>query len=157
MGRTVPPIPPEIHQESAARSGTSAARADGHNQTGGGERENKAACGIALFGSQMLAMAHPRCPRISHKTRPTRRIALMFCAALMCAYIGVGYAKSKEEYAADFKTQLIQKIMPYWYDTAIDRQNGGYLLSDDAAKKAPPTTEKQLVTQTRMIWGFSHV
>jgi len=54
------------------------------------------------------------------------------------------------------KTQLAQKILPYWYDTGIDREHGGYLLSDDAAKKASPATEKQLVTQTRMIWGFSH-
>jgi len=65
-------------------------------------------------------------------------------------------AKDFKDYAADFQTQLRQKIMPYWYDTAIDRQNGGYLLSDDAAKKAPPATEKQLVTQSRMVWGFSH-
>jgi len=58
--------------------------------------------------------------------------------------------------AREFKAQLREKIMPYWYDTAIDKANGGYLLSDDAAKKAPPAREKQLVTQSRMIWGFSH-
>ena len=46
--------------------------------------------------------------------------------------------------------------MPYWYDTALDKQHGGYLLSDDAAKQAPPATEKQLVTQSRMVWGFAH-
>jgi mannobiose 2-epimerase len=66
-------------------------------------------------------------------------------------------AKELSEYAQDFKTQLSQRILPYWYDTAIDRQNGGYILSDDAAKKAPAATEKQLVTQARMVWGFSHV
>ncbi|MGH7972045.1 MAG: AGE family epimerase/isomerase, partial [Limisphaerales bacterium] len=65
-------------------------------------------------------------------------------------------AKDRSEYAREFKAQLIEKILPYWYDTAIDKQNGGYVLSDDAAKKAPPATEKQLVTQSRMIWGFSH-
>jgi len=65
-------------------------------------------------------------------------------------------AKTRAEYGRELKTQLIQKILPYWYDTAVDRQNGGYILSDDAARKAPPATEKQLVTQTRMIWGFSH-
>jgi cellobiose epimerase len=65
-------------------------------------------------------------------------------------------AKSKAEYAAELKTQLATKVLPYWYDTAVDHQNGGYVLADDAAKKAAPATEKQLVTQSRMIWGFSH-
>ncbi len=65
-------------------------------------------------------------------------------------------AKDRAEYAAEFKGQLVQKIMPYWLDTGVDQKYGGYVLSDDALKKAPPATEKQLVTQTRMIWGFSH-
>jgi mannobiose 2-epimerase len=46
--------------------------------------------------------------------------------------------------------------MPYWYDTAVDRRYGGYILADDAARPAPPAAEKQLVTQARMVWGFSH-
>src|SRR5580765_7344719 len=79
----------------------------------------------------------------------------LLCCALLCQ-AGVTNAKEPAEYAAEFKAQLVEKIMPYWYDTAIDQKNGGYLLSDDAAKKAPPATEKQLVTQSRMIWGFSH-
>lgn len=58
--------------------------------------------------------------------------------------------------AREIKTQLAQKILPYWYDTAIDRKHGGYILSDDASRPAPAATEKQLVTQARMIWGFSH-
>ena len=66
------------------------------------------------------------------------------------------HAKERAQYASELKDQLIHTIRPYWYDTAIDRTNGGYLLSDDAARKAPPATEKQLVTQSRMIWGFSH-
>jgi mannobiose 2-epimerase len=70
--------------------------------------------------------------------------------------LGADGAKSRADYAVELKTQLIRKILPYWYDTAIDREHGGYVLSDDAARKAPPATEKQLVTQTRMIWGFSH-
>lgn len=65
-------------------------------------------------------------------------------------------AKERSEYARELNAQLVQKILPYWYDTAIDQKYGGYLLSDDAAKASPPATEKQLVTQSRMIWGFSH-
>jgi cellobiose epimerase len=63
---------------------------------------------------------------------------------------------NRAEQAREYKAQLITKIMPYWHDTAVDRENGGYLLSDNASRNAPPATEKQLVTQTRMIWGFSH-
>jgi mannobiose 2-epimerase len=65
-------------------------------------------------------------------------------------------AKDRSEYAREVRTQLIEKTLPYWYDSAIDRKNGGYVLSDDAAKPASPATEKQLVTQARMVWGFSH-
>jgi mannose/cellobiose epimerase-like protein (N-acyl-D-glucosamine 2-epimerase family) len=85
-------------------------------------------------------------------------LPLIWCAVLglLCTAPVICRAKSPADYARDLKTQLAQKILPYWYDTAIDRQNGGYILSDDAAKKAPPAVEKQLVTQTRMIWGFSH-
>jgi mannobiose 2-epimerase len=46
--------------------------------------------------------------------------------------------------------------MPYWYDTAQDRTNGGYILSDSIRKKRP-ATEKQIVTQSRLLWTFSHV
>jgi cellobiose epimerase len=65
-------------------------------------------------------------------------------------------AADRAQSAREFKHQLETKIMPYWYDTAVDQQHEGYLLSDDAAKKAPPATEKQLVTQSRMVWGFAH-
>ena len=37
--------------------------------------------------------------------------------------------------------------MPFWFDGAQDRRYGGYALEDGS---------KQLVAQTRMIWGFSH-
>lgn len=58
--------------------------------------------------------------------------------------------------ASKFKTQLETQILPYWYDTTLDKTNGGYLLSDNADKTAPPATVKQLVSQARMVWGFSH-
>jgi mannobiose 2-epimerase len=70
--------------------------------------------------------------------------------------VGAAELKTKADYATEFRRQLSQKILPYWYETGIDRENGGYILSDDASKKAPAASEKQLVTQTRMIWGFSH-
>lgn len=82
----------------------------------------------------------------------------ILCLAAVGFVLGVPQlvqAKDRAEYAREFKTQLAQKILPYWYDTAIDKVHGGYVLSDDAAKPAPPATEKQLVSQSRMVWGFS--
>ena len=51
------------------------------------------------------------------------------------------------ETASQFRQQLRSDVMPYWYEQAQDRQHGGYLLEEGS---------KQLVGQTRMIWGFSH-
>jgi mannobiose 2-epimerase len=70
--------------------------------------------------------------------------------------IRVGAADFAAE-ARVFKPELTDKVLPYWYDTAIDRERGGYVLADDAAGPARPATEKQIVTQARMVWGFAHV
>src|SRR3990170_1343001 len=59
-------------------------------------------------------------------------------------------------YSADMHEDLAKKIMPYWHDTTLDRTNGGYILSDHPQKKRP-AKEKQIVTQSRLIWTFSHV
>ena len=86
-----------------------------------------------------------------------QRFTWCFCLNLLCSVaLGDTSVKPLADYATEMKGQLVQRVLPYWYDTAIDHEHGGYILSDDAAKKAPPATEKQLVTQTRMIWGFSH-
>ncbi len=57
--------------------------------------------------------------------------------------------------AGKMKAQLAQKILPYWYDTAQDTHRGGFLLADDAVKGRGTPAEKQIVTQSRMIWAFS--
>ncbi len=88
--------------------------------------------------------------RLDHSAPWLCGVALLWISAF-----GLGAADCAQS-ARQFKTQLIEKIMPYWYDTAIDKEHGGYVLSDDAAKPASPAREKQLVSQTRMIWGFSH-
>lgn len=43
-------------------------------------------------------------------------------------------------------SQLRTKALPWWA-RRVDARNGGYLLSP---------SEKQLATQSRMIWVFSH-
>ncbi|HUA38180.1 MAG TPA: AGE family epimerase/isomerase [Candidatus Sulfopaludibacter sp.] len=57
--------------------------------------------------------------------------------------------------AREMKAQLAQKILPYWYDTAQDTHRGGYLLADDVVKGRRAPAEKQIVTQSRMVWTFS--
>lgn len=51
--------------------------------------------------------------------------------------------------------QLRHQVLPYWYDTCLDHERGGYLLADHASASLV-AVEKQLVAQTRMIWAFSH-
>jgi mannose/cellobiose epimerase-like protein (N-acyl-D-glucosamine 2-epimerase family) len=88
--------------------------------------------------------------------RPSILAALASAAAI--AAIGVptlGFAKDLPEHARELKTQLIEKVMPYWYDTTLDKQNGGYVLADDV-KGRGTATEKQIVTQSRLVWTFSH-
>jgi mannobiose 2-epimerase len=66
------------------------------------------------------------------------------------------WAMDRPAQAKELKTELITQVLPYWQDTAVDKANGGYLLSDNAARPSAPATEKQLVTQARMVWGFAH-
>jgi mannose/cellobiose epimerase-like protein (N-acyl-D-glucosamine 2-epimerase family) len=75
------------------------------------------------------------------------------------AFSGVAASVHAEDFSAqarEMKTDLAEKILPYWFDTAQDTNRGGYLLADDAVKGRGAATEKQIVTQSRMIWGFSH-
>ena len=58
-------------------------------------------------------------------------------------------------WARRMKSDLQTKIFPYWHDTAVDRLNGGYLLADSNLGRGT-ATDKMLVTQARMVWGFSH-
>src|SRR5258708_17842636 len=59
------------------------------------------------------------------------------------------------ESARALKAQLSAQVMPYWFDTAQDKEHGGYLLADDL-KSRGVAKEKQLVSQARMGLGFSH-
>src|SRR5438046_10580026 len=54
------------------------------------------------------------------------------------------------------REDLTERILPYWYDTTLDKTNGGYVLADDVEGRRA-ATEKQLVTQSRLIWTFSRV
>lgn len=59
------------------------------------------------------------------------------------------------ETARTFQQHLTEHVFPYWFDTAQDGEQGGYLLADGLQGRGT-AQEKQLVTQSRMIWGFAH-
>jgi mannobiose 2-epimerase len=65
------------------------------------------------------------------------------------------WAAGLTELAQEYDRQLREKILPYWYDTTLDRTNGGYLLADDLSGRRE-ARDKALVVQARMVWGFSH-
>ncbi|HYG33462.1 MAG TPA: AGE family epimerase/isomerase [Clostridia bacterium] len=116
-----------------------------------------AACGAARIQATNAGMAILIVSQPQQKSCECKRTALFLSLGIaLMMHTSALWAKDRAEVAQEFKMQLTQKIMPYWYDTAIDKQYGGYVLSDDAARKASPAKEKQLVSQARMIWGFSH-
>lgn len=59
------------------------------------------------------------------------------------------------QHAADYRTQLAERVLPYWL-AKLDATNGGFLLNDDARRGYVTPKEKQLVTQARMVWTFAH-
>lgn len=81
--------------------------------------------------------------------------ALLICVSFLLAETVMAADLSAR--ARQWKEELGTKIMPYWYDKTVDWHHGGYILSDDALQQPRPASEKQIVTQSRMIWGFSHM
>ena len=50
---------------------------------------------------------------------------------------------------------LATGILPFWLRNGLDHDHGGYLTTFDAEGRAAGDGSKFLVTQARMIWGFS--
>lgn len=82
--------------------------------------------------------------------RPIFLLTLLALAGCPC----LAQTPSLADRAAQFHTLLATRVLPYWYDTAVDWTNGGYILADEL-KGRMPATEKQIVTQARAVWGFS--
>lgn len=80
-------------------------------------------------------------------------LALAVAAALL--WPGAALGRDRADHARDFLAQLADKALPYWFDTAQDTRHGGYVLADDVKGPRAPR-EKVVVSQARMVWGFSH-
>lgn len=52
---------------------------------------------------------------------------------------------------------LSNRIIPFWLDRSVDEEYGGYLTCFDADGKYTGNGTKYIVTQSRMVWGFSNL
>lgn len=52
---------------------------------------------------------------------------------------------------------LREKIIPFWLQRSVDAQYGGYLTCFDENGDPSGETDKFIVTQARMLWGFSYL
>lgn len=48
-------------------------------------------------------------------------------------------------------------IIPFWLDRSIDKEYGGYITSFDEKGNFDGNGIKNIVTQSRMVWGFSYL
>ncbi len=62
---------------------------------------------------------------------------------------------SAKEVLLEIRHNLEEGIIPFWLEKGIDKEYGGYLTCFDEHGNLTDDTDKYIVTQTRMIWGFS--
>jgi mannobiose 2-epimerase len=84
---------------------------------------------------------------------------LCVAVVLLSSVVQPGRARADDlkPLAVEYRRELAERILPYWYDTAVDWQGGGYRLADDAVSGLRAPDEKQIVSQARMVWTFSLV
>ena len=86
---------------------------------------------------------------------PGRFLPMLLFSVTMLAGLARASATDLTNEARWWRSELATRTLPYWYDTARDTTRGGYLLADDLMGRGT-AKDKQLVTQSRMVWGFSH-
>lgn len=57
----------------------------------------------------------------------------------------------------EIQDTLQEKIIPFWLERSVDRKYGGYLTSFDRNGNFEGSDAKYIVTQSRMLWGFSQL
>lgn len=65
--------------------------------------------------------------------------------------------KTLIEYREELRNTLSNSIIPFWLNNGIDTEYGGYLTSFDEHGVFDGNGIKNLVTQARMVWGFSYL
>lgn len=62
-----------------------------------------------------------------------------------------------KQYENELKETLKNGIIPFWLNNSIDYNYGGYITSFDQNGKFDGNGVKNIVTQSRMVWGFSYL
>lgn len=57
----------------------------------------------------------------------------------------------------EIQMTLQEKIIPFWLERSVDQKFGGYLTSFDQNGVFNGNDAKYIVTQSRMLWGFSRL
>ena len=65
--------------------------------------------------------------------------------------------KTITEIKKEMLTTIRDYIIPFWLDNSVDTQYGGYITSFDENGKFDGNGIKNIVTQSRMVWGFSYL
>ncbi|MDR2484691.1 MAG: AGE family epimerase/isomerase [Treponema sp.] len=71
--------------------------------------------------------------------------------------MNAGDRKSLSTIRTEAGNILQNKIIPFWLEKSVDTQYGGYLTGFDAGGSPTEDTNKYIVTQARMVWGFSYL
>lgn len=61
------------------------------------------------------------------------------------------------KFQQEIQEVLQEKIIPFWLERSVDQEYGGYLTSFDQDGNFDGNGAKYIVTQSRMLWGFSHL
>lgn len=59
--------------------------------------------------------------------------------------------------AREIRDFLTNKLIPFWLERSVDTEYGGYLTCFDENGRFTGNDTKYLVTQSRMVWGFSNL
>jgi len=65
--------------------------------------------------------------------------------------------KTLETYRTEMMTTVRDYIIPFWLDMSVDKEYGGYITSFDENGAFDGNGVKNIVTQSRMVWGFSYL
>jgi len=56
---------------------------------------------------------------------------------------------------SELHKELVENILPYWIEKAVDNENGGFYGRIDGDEQVHPTAGKGIVLNARILWTFS--
>ena len=65
--------------------------------------------------------------------------------------------KDLKRFQNEMQDTIQNYIIPFWLDKSVDKEYGGYITSFDENGEFDGNGIKNIVTQSRMVWGFSYL